>query len=64
MPSISKKTLLLTFGYFALWCAGPVLLQSQNDWWGLPLWFWFSCLIAPVCLIVLLIITISSTHHD
>ncbi|NQZ92896.1 MAG: DUF997 family protein [Moritella sp.] len=64
MHSISKKTLLLTIGYFALWCTGPLLLANQGDWWGLPVWFWFSCLFAPLLLIFFLILMIKSTYHD
>ncbi len=64
MPSISKIALLLTTGYFILWCAGPLWLTSSEVWWGLPAWFWFSCVFAPLCLIVTLIIAISSINYD
>jgi len=64
MHLISKKTLLLTLSYFVLWCAGPWLLANEGDWWGLPIWFWFSCLLAPVLLILALILMIKSTYHD
>ncbi len=64
MSSITKISLFLTLGYFILWCAGPLLPISQVFLLGLPVWFWFSCVFAPLILIVTLIAAISSIHHD
>ncbi|MCF1428330.1 MAG: DUF997 family protein [Shewanella sp.] len=52
MFSLSRLTLSLTLGYFLLWCAGPLLLNDTGFWFGLPLWFWFSCLLAPALLLL------------
>ncbi|ABZ77144.1 hypothetical protein Shal_2588 [Shewanella halifaxensis HAW-EB4] len=38
--------------YFFLWCFGPLWLSELGNWFGLPLWFWFSCIGAPLLLIV------------
>ncbi|RTR37865.1 DUF997 family protein [Shewanella canadensis] len=55
MSSLSKTALTLTFGYFCLWCTGPLLFDSHALWYGVPLWFWLSCIGAPLMLIALLI---------
>ncbi|MCL1130710.1 DUF997 family protein [Shewanella sairae] len=52
MSLLSKISLTLTFSYFFLWCFGPLVLQEQGNWFGLPLWFWFSCIGAPIFVIV------------
>ncbi|WP_220759590.1 MULTISPECIES: DUF997 family protein [unclassified Shewanella] len=52
MNMLTKTSLILTFSYFALWCFGPLWLNEMGNWFGLPLWFWFSCIGAPVLLIV------------
>ncbi|QYJ87507.1 DUF997 family protein [Shewanella mesophila] len=52
MASLSKMALALTGGYFILWCLGPLLLKDAGSWIGLPLWFWFSCIGAPLILIL------------
>ncbi len=41
---------MLTFGYFVVWLLGPVGLADANPWQGLPLWFWCSCVAAPLLL--------------
>ncbi|TKB50018.1 hypothetical protein FCL40_07285 [Ferrimonas sediminicola] len=38
--------------YVLLWLAGPLLLEGAGLFWGLPLWFWFSCLMAPFGLVL------------
>ncbi|ACA87153.1 DUF997 family protein [Shewanella woodyi] len=55
MFSLSKTALILTAVYFVLWCAGPVLIDETWLWFGMPVWFWFSCIVAPVALISSLI---------
>ncbi|MCL2914330.1 DUF997 family protein [Shewanella corallii] len=55
MFSLPRLTLFLTLGYFLLWCAGPLLLSDLPLWHGLPVWFWFSCLMAPAILLLALI---------
>ncbi|QYK02762.1 DUF997 family protein [Shewanella psychrotolerans] len=52
MASLSKMALALTGGYFILWCLGPLLLTDLGRWLGLPLWFWFSCIAAPILLVL------------
>ncbi|MGI2260315.1 DUF997 family protein [Shewanella sp. GXUN23E] len=56
MFSLSRLTLALTLGYFLLWCAGPLLLADTGLWFGLPFWFWFSCLLAPALLLLALFV--------
>lgn len=55
MFSLSKVALILTFIYFILWCAGPLVFDANAIWYGVPLWFWLSCIGAPLTLITLLI---------
>ncbi|WP_110456914.1 DUF997 family protein [Shewanella algidipiscicola] len=64
MVSLSKTALVLTLGYLLLWCAGPLLLQEAGTWAGLPLWFWFSCIAAPLLLILVLVLTMSVVDDD
>ncbi|MCK8043976.1 YhdT family protein [Shewanella sp. 1CM18E] len=52
MSLLTKTSLTLTFSYFFLWCFGPLVLTDYGDWLGLPLWFWFSCIGAPILVIV------------
>ncbi|ABV36324.1 hypothetical protein Ssed_1713 [Shewanella sediminis HAW-EB3] len=55
MLSLSKTALNLTFIYFCLWCAGPLFFDASALWYGVPVWFWLSCIGAPLTLIALLI---------
>ncbi len=48
MFSLSKTALILIAVYFVLWCAGPVFIDEAWLWLGMPVWFWFSCIFAPV----------------
>ncbi|WP_238786882.1 DUF997 family protein [Ferrimonas lipolytica] len=43
---------MLTLGYLALWFIGPALLAEAEAIIGLPLWFWWSCIVAPLLLCV------------
>ncbi|MBL4913090.1 DUF997 family protein [Shewanella schlegeliana] len=52
MSLLTKTSLILTLSYFSLWCFGPLWLSELGNWYGLPLWFWFSCIGAPLLLIV------------
>ncbi|MBY5993828.1 hypothetical protein [Ferrimonas balearica] len=58
--SLGRKLALgataLTGLYFLLWLAGPLWLAEAGSWQGLPLWFWFSCVAAPLVLVALLLI--------
>ncbi|WP_394147782.1 DUF997 family protein [Shewanella atlantica] len=58
MFSLSKTALALTLGYFLLWCAGPLLFDDNQLLYGVPLWFWLSCIAAPLLLIIALIILV------
>ena len=49
---LTAKALGLTLAYVLLWLAGPLLLEEAGQFWGLPLWFWFSCLMAPFGLVL------------
>ncbi|MCL1050757.1 hypothetical protein L2755_14155 [Shewanella abyssi] len=62
MRSLSTTALLLTLGYFVLWCLGPVLLADQGYWFSLPIWFWFSCILAPLLLIIVLVRALGDTR--
>ncbi|MCL1059869.1 hypothetical protein CXF83_10950 [Shewanella sp. Choline-02u-19] len=62
MRSLSTTALLLTLGYFVLWCLGPLLLTEYGYWYGLPIWFWFSCILAPLMLIIFLVRTLGKTN--
>lgn len=64
MPSISKKALILTVLYFVAWCLGPLFWSDAGTWYGLPVWFWISCLFAPMGLIALVIGNALVTDHD
>lgn len=64
MPSISKKSLILTALYFIVWCLGPLFWSDTGNWYGLPVWFWISCLLAPLGLIILVIADSVVTNHD
>lgn len=64
MVSLSKMALALTLGYLLLWCAGPLLLKDAGTWVGLPLWFWFSCIAAPLLLILVLVLVMSVVADD
>lgn len=50
--ALTKKALLLTLLYLVLWALGPIIFgdQSASMVAGLPLWFWFSCVMAPIAL--------------
>ncbi|WP_028117639.1 DUF997 family protein [Ferrimonas senticii] len=48
--SLAKGAFLLTLGYFLFWLLGPLLLRDQGVVAGLPLWFWCSCVVAPLLL--------------
>jgi len=63
MVSLSKTALLLTLGYFILWCAGPLFIDETWIYLGLPVWFWFSCIFAPMALIFFLIIFVDKKHE-
>ncbi|NRD74331.1 DUF997 family protein [Shewanella sp. VB17] len=62
MSSLPKTALILTLGYFILWCAGPLLIDDTWIYMGLPVWFWFSCIFAPMLLICLLIVLVGLKH--
>ncbi|MCL1147643.1 hypothetical protein L2747_16685 [Shewanella marinintestina] len=67
MSLLTKTSLLLAFSYFFLWCAGPLWLQHFGTWYGLPLWFWLSCIAAPILLIVSLswlLSRMTEKHND
>lgn len=51
--ALTKRAILLTLFYLVLWSLGPILFgdQSTSMVAGLPLWFWFSCIMAPIVLI-------------
>lgn len=51
--NLTKRSVLLTLLYLVLWALGPLLFgdQSANMIAGLPLWFWFSCVMAPLLLV-------------
>ncbi|WP_026959263.1 DUF997 family protein [Aliagarivorans taiwanensis] len=50
---LALGAIALTLGYVVVWLAGPLLLADAPMWLGLPLWFWLSCIVAPIafCLI-------------
>jgi uncharacterized membrane protein YhdT len=62
MSSLSKTALMLTLGYFILWCAGPLFIDKTWVLFGLPVWFWFSCILAPLVLILSLVIFVGRGH--
>ncbi|MBV7315551.1 hypothetical protein KU855_07730 [Shewanella sp. NIFS-20-20] len=43
--------LSLVGGYFLLWAGGPLWLSQSGTWLGMPMWFWGSCVAAPVALL-------------
>ncbi|WP_345337134.1 hypothetical protein [Ferrimonas pelagia] len=45
--ALAKGALGLTAVYFALWLIGPLWFADGGIWYGLPLWFWLSCVLAP-----------------
>ncbi|QIZ75860.1 YhdT family protein [Ferrimonas lipolytica] len=49
---LAKGAIMLTLGYLALWFIGPALLAEAEAIIGLPLWFWWSCIVAPLLLCV------------
>jgi len=51
--ALTKRAILLTLFYLVLWVLGPVLFgdQATSMFAGLPLWFWFSCVMAPTVLV-------------
>nr|WP_308426233.1 hypothetical protein [Shewanella hanedai] len=53
---------MLTLGYFILWCAGPLFIDKTWVLFGLPVWFWFSCILAPLVLILSLVIFVGRDH--
>lgn len=51
--NITVKAILLTFSYALLWFLGPVIFSDDGLMLaGLPAWFWFSCIFAPVTLVI------------
>ncbi|SDK00371.1 Protein of unknown function [Ferrimonas sediminum] len=48
---LTIKAVALTLTYFLLWALGPLLFGGDATMpelvAGLPLWFWFSCVLAP-----------------
>ncbi|MGL1930560.1 MAG: hypothetical protein OCC45_02240 [Desulfotalea sp.] len=47
--NITAKAIALTLGYALLWFLGPVIFDDATVMVaGLPMWFWFSCIVAPV----------------
>lgn len=51
---LSVGALLLSLGYFVAWLCGPLLAADAGRWLGLPLWFWCSCVGAPLVLVLVL----------
>ncbi|CAG35190.1 unknown protein [Desulfotalea psychrophila LSv54] len=54
---MTSRALLLTFAYCFLWALGPIIFGTDGRvipemFAGLPLWFWFSCVMAPTLLVV------------
>ncbi|MCG9731262.1 hypothetical protein L1D44_15805 [Shewanella sp. Isolate13] len=70
MRLLTKTSLILTSSYFLLWCSGPLWFSELGNWYGLPLWFWFSCVAAPLLLVVSLsflltkVIGAAEADHD
>ncbi|MGL4475066.1 MAG: DUF997 family protein [Shewanella sp.] len=46
--------LCLALGYFLVWAFGPLFLSERGSWLGMPLWFWCSCVAAPLLLLAAL----------
>ncbi|GAA5188839.1 hypothetical protein [Ferrimonas gelatinilytica] len=53
VKGLAQGAVAFTLGYFILWLAGPLWFSQAMGWWGLPLWFWSSCVAAPLLLSVL-----------
>ncbi|SHH37272.1 DUF997 family protein [Ferrimonas marina] len=51
--SLAKGAVALTLFYFVAWLLGPLLLAEAGLWFGLPIWFWCSCILAPLLLCLL-----------
>ncbi len=61
---LAKGALWLTLGYFLFWLVGPLWLSEGARLWGLPVWFWCSCVAAPVLLSVVVACWLGGADHD
>ncbi|MFI3246021.1 MAG: hypothetical protein R3Y10_05965 [Ferrimonas sp.] len=60
--TLAKGALLLTLSYFAAWLIGPVFLTESGFAGGLPIWFWASCIVAPLALCVAVSLWLGRSH--
>lgn len=59
---LTLAALSLTLLYFVLWLCGPLFFSGSGLWLGLPLWFWLSCVAAPMVLLILLFVWLGGTR--
>ncbi|GGE67510.1 DUF997 family protein [Shewanella carassii] len=57
MPSMARLAIILTLIYALFWALGPLLTDmgiwgAHADYYGLPLWFWLSCILTPLFFIM------------
>ncbi|WP_233962445.1 hypothetical protein [Shewanella indica] len=57
MLPMARLAIILTLIYALFWALGPLLTDigiwgAQADYYGLPLWFWLSCILTPLCFIL------------
>ena len=55
--NLGRTVLLLSLFYLAMWGLGPIIFSENSGgpvpvmFAGLPVWFWWSCVLAPVTLV-------------